>query len=93
MDDNGSVRGVILTGNRDAAGSAGWGDCPDLLLPLANVSMIERILDAYERAGVTETLIAAGQDTRQAASICGSGARWNMVLTYESRKPAVRLRS
>ncbi len=82
MDDNGLVRGVILTEDRDAAEPAEWDGCPDLLLPLANKPLVERILSEYARAGVRETLISAGRDTGEIASLCGDGARWDMILTY-----------
>ena len=84
----GALKGVILTANPGEGDSAGWHSGTGMLLPMANVPMIERILDEYERAGVKETLIAAGKDTREAASNCGSGARWNMVLTYHDRPEA-----
>lgn len=82
MDDNGLVRGVILTEDRDAAEPAKWDGCPDLLLPLANKPLVERILSEYARAEVRETLISAGRDTGEIASLCGDGARWDMILTY-----------
>ncbi|MCY3773840.1 MAG: NDP-sugar synthase [Gemmatimonadetes bacterium] len=84
----GALKGVILTANPGEGDSAGWHSGTGMLLPMANVPMIERILDEYERAGVKETLIAAGKDTREAASNCGSGARWNMVLTYHDQPEA-----
>jgi len=91
MGMTGALKGVILTAESGEGDSTGWRPGTGLLLPMANVSMIERILDEYERAGVRETLIAAGNDTREVPSICGNGARWNMVLTYpdhvESHSP------
>ena len=84
----GALKGVILTTDPGEGGATGWYPGTGMLLPMANVSMIERILDAYERAGVKETLIAAGQDTREAASICGNGARWNMDLTFHDQPEA-----
>lgn len=91
MDDNGLVRGVILTANRDAAGAAGWDGCPDLLLPLANTPFVEQILTEYARAGVRETLISAGRDTGQIASRYGDGARWDMALAYQDAREGQRL--
>ncbi len=88
MGITGTLKGVILAANPGESDAAGWYPGTGMLQPMANVSMIERILDAYERAGVTETLIAAGKDTREAASICGSGARWNMVLTCHDQPEA-----
>lgn len=82
MGITGALKGVVLTADSGEGGATGWGFGTGLLLPLANVSMIERILDEYERAGVKETLVAAGSDTREVASLCGDGARWNMALTY-----------
>ena len=82
MEDSGSVKGVILTADRDAGGSVAWDRGTGLLLPLANTPMVERILDGYERAGVKETLIAAGRDTGEIAALCGDGARWDMTLAY-----------
>ncbi|MXW06205.1 MAG: NDP-sugar synthase [Gemmatimonadetes bacterium] len=82
MDDNGLVRGVILTEDRDAAGPAEWDSCPDLLLPLANKPLVEWMLAEYARAGVRESLIAAGRDTGEIAEFCGDGARWGMSLAY-----------
>ena len=82
MDDNGLVRGVILTEDRDAAGPAEWDGCPDLLLPLANKPLVEWMLSEYARAGVRESLIAAGRDTGEIAAFCGDGARWGMSLAY-----------
>ena len=91
MGMTGALKGVILTAESGEGGSRRWRPGTGLLLPMANVSMIERILDEYERAGVRETLIAAGNDTREVASICGNGTRWKMVLTYpdhaEARNP------
>ncbi len=81
MDDSGSVKGVILTVD-DEAGSVGWDPGPGLLLPLANTPLVERVLGEYARAGIRETLISAGRDTREIASLCGNGARWDMSLTY-----------
>lgn len=81
MDDSGSVKGVILT-VEDEAGSVGWDPGPCLLLPLANTPLVERVLGEYARAGIRETLISAGRDTREIASLCGDGARWDMSLTY-----------
>ncbi len=88
MDDKGLVRGVILTEVRDVAEPAVWDGCPDLLLPLANKPLVERILSEYARAGVRETLISAGRDTREIASLCGNGARWDMILTYGDARDA-----
>lgn len=88
MDDNGLVRGVILTADRDAAGPSAWDDCPDLLLPLANKPLVEWMLSEYARAGVRETLIAAGRDTAETASLCGNGARWGMSLDYQDARDA-----
>ena len=82
MEESGSVKGVILTADRDAGGSVAWDRGTGLLLPLANKPMVERILDGYERAGVKETLIAAGRDTGEIAALCGDGARWDMTLVY-----------
>ena len=82
MDDNGLVRGVILTEDRDAAGPAKWDGCPDLLLPLANKPLVDWMLSEYARVGVRETLIVAGRDTGEIASRCGNGARWGMSLAY-----------
>ena len=82
MDDNGLVRGVILTADRGTAGSSEWDGCPDLLRPLANKPLVEWILSEYARAGIRETLIAAGRDTGEIASLCGTGARWGMSLAY-----------
>ena len=82
MEDSGSVKGVVLTADRDAGGSVAWDRGTGLLLPLANKPMVERILDGYERAGVKETLIAAGRDTGEIAALCGDGARWDMTLVY-----------
>ena len=82
MDDNGSVKGVILTADGEA-GSVGWDPGPGLFLPLANTPLVERILGEYARAGIRETLISAGRDTREIASLCGDGARWGMTLTYQ----------
>ena len=81
MDDSGSVKGVILTAG-DEAGSVGWDPCPGLLLPLANTPLVETVLGEYARAGIRETLILAGRDTSEIASLCGDGARWDMTLTY-----------
>ena len=88
MGITGTLKGVILTANPGEGDATGWHPGTGMLLPMVNVSMIEWILGAYERAGVTETLIAAGEDTREAASNCGSGARWNMVLTYRDQPEA-----
>ena len=82
MDDNGLVRGVILTEDRNAAGPAKWDGCPDLLLPLANKPLVDWMLSEYARVGVRETLIAAGRDTGEIASRCGNGARWGISLAY-----------
>ncbi len=82
MEDIGSVKGVVLTEDGDAAGFVGWDACPALLLPMANTPLVERILGEYARAGVRETLILAGRHTRDIASHCGDGARWDMTLTY-----------
>ena len=90
MGMTGALKGVILTAESGEGGSRRWCSGTGLLLPMANVSMIERILDEYERAGVKETLIAAGNDTREVASICGNGARWNMVLTYPDHVESLR---
>lgn len=91
MGITGAIKGVIVTAAPGEGGGARWRPGTGMLLPMANVPMIERILNAYERVGVTETFIAAGRDARKAASICGNGARWNMVLTYrdqpETRSP------
>ncbi len=91
MGTTGALKGVILTEDSGEGGATGWGFGAGMLLPLANVSMIERILDEYERAGVKEALIAAGSDTREVVSICGDGARWHMTLTCmdqaEARNP------
>ncbi len=86
MDDNGLVRGVILTSDRDAAGPSEWENCPDLLLPLANKPLVEWMLSEYARAGVREMLIGAGRDTGEIASLCGSGARWGMSLAYQDAR-------
>ncbi|MXX03895.1 MAG: NDP-sugar synthase [Gemmatimonadetes bacterium] len=88
MDDNGLVRGVILTEDRDAAGPAEWDGCPDLLLPLANRPLVEWMLSEYARAGVRETLIAAGRDTGEIAAFCGNGARWGISLAYQDARNA-----
>lgn len=88
MDDNGLVRGVILTADRDGAGPSAWDGCPDLLLPLANKPLVERMLSQYARAGVRETLIAAGRDTAEIAAFCGDGARWGMSLAYQDARNA-----
>jgi len=88
MDDNGLVRGVILTADRDAAGPAKWDGCPDLLIPLANKPLVEWMLSEYARAGVRETLIAAGRDTGEIAALCGNGARWGMSLAYLDARDA-----
>ena len=91
MGTIGSLKGVILTADSGEGGAAGWGFGTGMLLPLAKVSMIERILNEYERAGVKEALVGAGSDTREVASLCGAGARWNMALAYldqpEARSP------
>lgn len=81
MGTTGALKGVILTADSDDGDTPVWHTGTGMLLPLANVSMIERILDEYERAGVKEALVAAGSDMREVASLCGNGARWNMVLT------------
>lgn len=81
MGTTGALKGVILTADSDDGDSPGWCPGTGMLLPLANVSMVERILDEYERVGVKETLVAAGSDTREVASLCGDGTRWNMALT------------
>ncbi len=88
MDDNGLVRGVILTEDRDAAGPAGWDGCPDLLLPLANKPLVEWMLSEYARAGVRKSLIAAGRDTGKIAAFCGDGMRWGMSLAYGDARDA-----
>ena len=88
MDDKRLVRGVILTGDRDAAGPAGWNRCPDLLLPLANRPLVEWKLSRFARAGVRETLIMAGRATGEIASVCGDGARWGISLVYEEAQDA-----
>ena len=88
MDDNGMVRGVILAEDRDAAEPAEWDGCPDLLLPLANKPLVEWMLSEYARAGVRETLIAAGRDTGKIAALCGNGARWGMSLAYMDARNA-----
>ena len=82
MGVTGSLKGVVLVENRRVQDSAGWNPCTGLLLPMANVPMVERILAGYEHAGIRETLIAAGRDTHEIASLCGNGARWNMALTF-----------
>ena len=86
MDEIGPVKGVILTADRtdrSACGPVDWDACPGLLLPLANTPLVDRILSKYARAGVRETLIAAGRDTGKIASLCGDGARWDMTLAYQ----------
>lgn len=88
MDVNGLVRGVIVTADRDAAGPAEWDGCPDLLLPLANKPLVEWILSEYARAGIRETLIMAGRDTGEIASLCGNGAQWGMSLAYGDARDA-----
>ena len=88
MGITGALKGVILAANPGEGDAAGWRPRTGMLLPMANVPVIERILDGYERAGVKETLIAAGQDTREAASLCGNGARWNMILAYRDQPEA-----
>lgn len=82
MGTTGALNGVILITDSDDGDSPGWHPGTGMLLPLANVSLVERILDQYERVGVKETLIAAGSDTREVVSLCGDGTRWNMALTY-----------
>ena len=67
---------------------ARWDPCTGLLLPMANVPMVERIMAGYEHAGIRETLIAAGRDTHEIASLCGNGARWNMALTFQDHPDA-----
>lgn len=88
MDDNRLVRGVILNADRGTAGSSEWDGCPDLLRPLANKPLVEWMLSEYARAGIRETLIAAGRDTGEIASLCGNGARWDMTLTYGDARDA-----
>ena len=88
MGTTGALKGVILTADSGEGGAAGWCPGTGMLLPLANVSMIERILDEYERAGVKEALVAAGSDTREVASLCGDGARWNMALNCTDQPDA-----
>ena len=88
MGITGALKGVILAANPGEGDAAGWRPGTGMLLPMANVPVIERILDGYERAGVKETLIAAGQDTREAASLCGNGARRNMILAYRDQPEA-----
>ena len=83
MDDSGSVKGVIMTAGEEA-GSVGWDPGPGLLLPLANTPLVETVLGEYARAGIQETLILAGRDTSEIASLCGDGARWDMTLTYRA---------
>ena len=82
MDESGSVKGVILTAG-DEGGSVGWDPGSGLLLPLANTPLVERVLGEYAQAGIRETLISAGRDTREIASLCGDGSRWDMALTYQ----------
>lgn len=82
MGTIGALKGVVLTADSGEGDATGWRTGTGMLLPLANVPMIERILDAYERVGVKEALVAAGSDTGKVASLCGDGARWNMALTY-----------
>ena len=82
MGTIGALKGVVLTVDSGEGEAAGWCPGTGMLLPLANVPMIERILDAYERAGVKEALVSGGRDTHGIASLCGDGARWNMALTY-----------
>ena len=82
MDDSGTQKGVILNAG-DEARAVGWDPGPDLLLPLANTPLVERILVEYAQAGIRETLISAGRDTGEIASHCGDGARWDMTLTYQ----------
>ena len=81
MGTTGALKGIILTADSSEGDATGWCPGTGMLLPLANVSVIERILDEYERVGVKEALIAAGSDTREIASLCGDGARWNLALT------------
>lgn len=91
MGTTGAFKGVVLTADSGEGDATGWRTGTRMLLPLANVPMIERILDAYERVGVKEALVAAGSDTGKVASLCGDGARWNMALAYpdapEARSP------
>ncbi len=82
MDLSGSLKGVVLTESRRVHDFTGWDLHAGLLLPMANVPMIERILESYAHAGIRETLISAGTETQEIASLCGNGERWNMALTY-----------
>ena len=82
MGTIGALKGVVLTADSGEGEAAGWRTGTGMLLPLANVPMIERILDAYERVGVKEALVSGGRDTHGIASLCGDGVRWNMALTY-----------
>ena len=82
MRVSGSLKGVVLDDDHRVPDTEGWDLHTGLLLPMANVPMVERILEGYEHAGIRETLIAAGRDTHEIASLCGNGARWNMALTF-----------
>ena len=82
MGVSGSLKGVIFAGDRRVQESTGWEPRTGLLLPMANVPMVERIMAGYEHAGIRETLIAAGRDTHEIALLCGNGERWNTALTF-----------
>ncbi len=82
MGVSGSIKGVVFAENQRVQGTVGWDPRVGLLLPMANTPMVERILAGYEHAGIRETLITAGRDTCEIASLCGNGGRWNMALTF-----------
>lgn len=83
------IKGIILTGDSSLSESVGWSVGSGLVLPMVNVSMVERILEGYQVAGIRETLIASCSDIQEISSLCGNGARWKMTLTYldSSSKP------
>ncbi len=76
------LKGVILNQNPATTKPKCWYREEDMLIPIANVPLIEWILEGYKQVGIRETLISIGPDSHQISTFCGDGSRWNMTLTY-----------
>ena len=72
MGHTGALKGVVLTADSDENDAGGWHAGTGMLLPLANVPLIERILDAYERPACGKRLSRPAGTVARSPSSAGT---------------------
>ena len=76
------MRAVILTAG-EAARLRGWtASRPKGMLPLANCTILEHLVEGLRQAGVRQVTMVVGHGAESVMSLFGDGGRYDVAIVY-----------